>query len=91
VEPWLTRSRADYPLADVAGHDGIDGVIAAVQAQFPGFVFRLGRPVDAHHRPARELGPQDGEAVVVGFDVVVLADDGRIQDVHDFLDRVPAQ
>lgn len=91
---WADDGRYVDPLADVAGHDGIDAVIAAVQAQFPGFVFRLGRPVDAHHRLARftwELGPQDGEAVVVGFDVAVLADDGRIQDVHGFLDKVPAQ
>ncbi|MCW2860664.1 MAG: hypothetical protein JWP48_2372 [Actinoallomurus sp.] len=37
-----------------------------------------------------ELGPQGGEAVVVGFDVAVIAQDGRIQVVHGFLDKVPA-
>jgi hypothetical protein len=29
-------------------------------------------------------------AVVVGFDVAVATDDGRLRDVHGFLDRVPA-
>jgi hypothetical protein len=78
VEPWHTRS----------------GGTAPEQARFPGFVFRLVPVVDAHHHLARftwELGPEGGDAVVVGFDVALLAEDGRIQDVHGFLDRVPAQ
>ncbi|MEU6738778.1 hypothetical protein [Streptosporangium sandarakinum] len=49
--------------------------------------------VDAHHDVARftwHLGPEGGEAIVVGFDVAVLTGDGRIREVHGFLDRVPA-
>lgn len=90
---WTEDGTYVDPLADVSGHDGIDGLIAAVQAQFPGFVFRLGTPVDAHHDLARftwELGPAGGEAVVVGFDVIVRAEDGRVRHVHGFLDKVPA-
>ncbi|MCO5970129.1 MULTISPECIES: nuclear transport factor 2 family protein [Actinoallomurus] len=90
---WAEDGTYVDPLADVRGHDGIDAVIGAVQGQFPDFVFRLGTPVDAHHDLARftwELGPEGGEALVVGFDVVVLAEDGRIQHVHGFLDKVPA-
>ncbi len=81
------------PLVDVAGRDAIDAVIGAVQQRFPDFVFRLAGDVDAHHDLARftwELGPEDGEAVVVGFDVAVLTGDGRIGKVHGFLDKVPA-
>jgi hypothetical protein len=37
-----------------------------------------------------ELGPADGEALVVGLDVVVLDPDGRIALVHGFRDKVPA-
>jgi hypothetical protein len=37
--------------------------------------------------PLADVAGHDG----VGFDVAVLADDGRIQDVHGFLDRVPSQ
>jgi hypothetical protein len=81
------------PLVVAEGHDAIDATIAAVQAQFPGLVFRLGGGVDAHHDIARftwELGPQNGEALVVGFDVAVRAEEGRIKAVHGFLDKVPA-
>jgi hypothetical protein len=90
---WADDGRYVDPLADVSGHEAIDGVIGAVQQQFPGFVFRLASDVDAHHDIARftwELGPEDAEAVVVGFDVAAFAADGRIQDVHGFLDKVPA-
>ena len=90
---WTEDGTYVDPLADVSGHDAIDAVIGAVQAQFPDFVFRRGPVVDAHHDLARftwELGPAGADAVVVGFDVVVLAADGRIQHVHGFLDKVPA-
>ncbi|WP_228001093.1 nuclear transport factor 2 family protein [Nocardia australiensis] len=80
------------PLAAVAGHDQLDAAIAGVQAQFPGWVFTLAGPVDAHHNQVRftwELGPADGPAVVVGFDVAVI-EGGRIANVYGFLDKVPA-
>ena len=49
--------RYTHPLADVTGHDAIEATIAAVQAQFPGSVFRLTGPVDAHHDQVRcEIG-----------------------------------
>ncbi|MEV4257684.1 nuclear transport factor 2 family protein [Spirillospora sp. NPDC049652] len=81
------------PLASVEGRDAIDALIAGAQQQFPGLVFRLAGPVDAHHDIVRftwELGPEGGEAPVAGFDVAVLDADGRIAKVHGFLDRVPA-
>ncbi|MCI2419692.1 nuclear transport factor 2 family protein [Saccharopolyspora sp. K220] len=92
-ELWTAEGTYTDPLAEVRGRAAIDATIAAVQGQFPDFVFRPGGTFDAHHSIARftwELGPADGEAVVVGFDVAVLDDDGRIRDVHGFLDRVPA-
>ncbi|MGN6242622.1 MAG: nuclear transport factor 2 family protein [Motilibacteraceae bacterium] len=82
------------PLAQVRGADALFAVIGAVHQQFPGWVFRLAGPVDGHHGRLRfswALGP-DGAPVapVVGFDVAVLAEDGRITDVHGFLDQVPS-
>jgi hypothetical protein len=56
-------------------------------------VFRLAGPVDAHHDQLRfswELGPAGQEAPIVGFDVAIVDDDGRITTVLGFLDRVPA-
>lgn len=81
------------PLADVCGHDEIDATIAAVQAQFPSFRFRLSGPVDGHGNQCRftwSLGPDDVDAPVAGFDVVVLSLDRKVQTVLGFLDRVPA-
>ncbi|MFG1920412.1 nuclear transport factor 2 family protein [Cryptosporangium sp. NPDC048952] len=89
---WADDALYIDPLAVAEGRDAIDATIGAVQAQFPGLVFRLTAGVDAHHEQARfqwELGPADGEALVVGFDVVVLAD-GRLSRVYGFLDKVPA-
>jgi hypothetical protein len=81
------------PLVSVAGRAGLDVTIAAVQQQFPGFVFRAAGPADAHHDQVRftwELGLPGEEAPVSGFDVAVVDGDGRITTVLGFLDRVPA-
>ncbi|MEU3528657.1 nuclear transport factor 2 family protein [Streptomyces sp. NPDC038707] len=92
---WTEDGRYTDPLADVAGHDGIAAVIAAVHERFPGFVFRPLGPVDGHHDTARfswELVSEAGEgsAPVAGSDVITLDADGRIRSVLGFLDRVPA-
>jgi hypothetical protein len=90
---WAADGSYVDPLADVRGREQIAALIAGVQDQFPGFVFRLHGDVDGHHRQARfswELGPSEGEAPVAGSDVVTLDDEGRIASVYGFLDRVPA-
>jgi hypothetical protein len=89
---WAHDGRYTDPLADVQGPDQIDATIAAVQGQFPTFHFRLFGPVDGHGSQCRfawELGPDEADAPVAGFDVVVLTPDGKIQTVIGFLDRVP--
>ena len=81
------------PVVDVRGAEALAGVIGAAQQQFPGWSFRLDGPVDGHHGQFRltwGLGPDGDPAPVVGFDVLVLDDDGRIGQVYGFLDRVPA-
>jgi hypothetical protein len=92
-EVWAADASYTDPLADVRGREAIDAVIGAVQAQFPGWVFSLGGPVDANHNQARftwHLGPDGGEAIVIGFDVAVLDASGLIGAVYGFLDKVPA-
>jgi SnoaL-like domain len=91
----LYTADASYidPVAAAEGREAIDSTIAAVQAQFPGFVFRLAGPVDGHHDQARfcwELGPAGEPAPIVGFDVAVTDGNGRIRTVLGFLDRVPS-
>jgi hypothetical protein len=93
AEHWSPQVTYVDPLADVTGTAAVGAMIDAVHAQFPGFVFSQASDADAHHRQLRftwSLGPAGEEPVVVGFDVVVLDEDGRILDVRGFLDRVPA-
>jgi hypothetical protein len=89
---WADNASYIDPLMQSEGHDGIDAMIAAVQARFPAHRFsRLGT-VDAHNdriRFAWELTPEGGEAIAAGTDFAVLAD-GRLQSVTGFLDRVPS-
>jgi len=90
---WAADASYIDPLAEAHGRDAIDATIAAAQAQFPGFVFTLAGPVDAHHRQARftwGLGPDGAEPLIVGSDVAVTDDDGRLVTVLGFLDKVPA-
>jgi hypothetical protein len=92
AEIWTADGVYTDPLAVADGPAAIDATIAAVQQQFPGLLFRLAGPVDAHHDIARftwELAPTGGEALVVGFDVAVLSAGGRIAKVYGFLDKVP--
>ena len=90
---WAADGSYTDPLADAHGRAEIDGLIGAVQQQFPGFVFTPGGAVDAHHDQVRftwHLGPAGAaEPVVIGFDVAVLDGDGQIRSVYGFLDKVP--
>ena len=89
---WSETASYIDPLAEAAGREAIGATIAAVRGQFPDFVFSLVGEPDAHHRQARfqwGLGLADAEPVVIGFDVVTTDEDGRIEQVLGFLDKVP--
>ncbi|WP_155069239.1 nuclear transport factor 2 family protein [Streptomyces taklimakanensis] len=90
---WSPDVTYTDPMAEVSGHEGISSIVDGVQAQFPGSVFTRVGEADAHHRQVRfrwGLGPEGAEPLVIGFDVLVLDESGRIQDVRGFLDKVPA-
>jgi hypothetical protein len=90
---WAADATYVDPLVDIAGLDALDATIAAVQQQFPGFVFSPADAVDAHHGVARfawGLGPAGAQPLVVGFDVVATDAEGRFRAVIGFLDRVPS-
>ena len=92
TEHWADDATYTDPLAEVSGHQGLSAVIDGVQSQFPGFVFSQVGDIDQHHQQLRfqwGLGPEGAEPLVIGFDVVVLDDSGRIRDVRGFLDKMP--
>jgi len=81
------------PVASAEGREALTALIGAVQEQFGGLTFRLAGTVDGHHNQLRfgwEPGPAAGPVPVIGFDVAVMDEAGRIRSVLGFLDRVPA-
>ncbi|MFC4944539.1 nuclear transport factor 2 family protein [Pseudonocardia sp. GCM10023141] len=80
------------PLSDLTGSAALSAAIGGVQSQFAGMELRLHGDVDAHHDVARfqwALGPAGAEPLVIGFDTVTFAADGRIATVSGFFDQVP--
>jgi hypothetical protein len=94
AELWTEDGTYTDPLVAVAGHQAIEAVIGGAREMFPGHVFRVLDGVDGHHDIARfrwGLVPASGgESLAVGFDVAVIADDGRLRGVYGFLDKAPA-
>jgi SnoaL-like domain len=80
------------PHVELQGLEQIDAFIAQTQERFPGFTFKLGSVIDAHHNQARfqwHAGPADAPNAYVGFDVIVTEDE-RIRNVYGFMDAAPA-
>src|ERR1700751_2262094 len=87
---WADDAAYIDPMVEAHGVEAIDSTIAAVQGQFPGFVFTLVGAVDAHHGQARfnwGLGSAGEEPIVIGFDVAVADESGRLSTVLGFLDK----
>ncbi len=89
VEVFADGATYADPLVQGAGHDGIDALIAGVQATYPDHRFELLGAPDAHHDRVRFswtlVGP-DGP-IAVGHDFATVAADGRLRDVTGFLEQ----
>ncbi|MCA9880938.1 MAG: nuclear transport factor 2 family protein [Thermomicrobiales bacterium] len=88
---WTEDAAYTDPLTAVEGRAGIDGLAAAVQAEFPGFIFRRLGEADTHHEFIRfqwEAGPAGAPPIIAGSDVAVIQD-GRLRRVIGFLDLLP--
>jgi hypothetical protein len=87
AQAWAANGRLIDPPLDAEGHDGIDGMFAAVQGQFPGHTFRRSTELDAHHGFARygwQLVAADGSVTLAGTDVAEVDDEGRLVRVTGF-------
>jgi hypothetical protein len=88
---WADDAKYVDPLMSGDGHDGVDALIAGVQARFPDFRFHLiGRPngFGDHLRFSWGLGPEGADSPIKGTDFALLSD-GRIRSITGFLDQVP--
>jgi len=93
AQSWSEDAGYLDPLMRGDGHDGIDGLIAAVHERFPGHRFAVTGEPDGHNDRVRfswSLGAEGAAPVAHGTDFAVLAPDGRLQSVTGFLDQVPA-
>ena len=79
-------------VASVTGTDAVDALISTARLQFRGHALRLLTRVDAHHNTARfscELTPPGGGyPKMIGFDLLVASDDGRIRAMYGFFDMI---
>lgn len=89
---WSEAGSYADPVLSATGHAELDGMLAAVQARFPGFRIRQTGAPDAFGNRFRftwELGPEGAEAPIAGTDFGMVAADGRLQSITGFFDRVP--
>ena len=79
---------------DGNGHAAINSMIAAAQAQFPGYRVRLSSGIEAHHDRVRFSwsagGTDQAPLFIAGTDFAVLAADGRLRSVTGFVDAMPS-
>ncbi len=89
---WDANGHLADPPMDAAGHDALDAMFAAVQAQFPGHLFRRTSGIDEHHDTARyswDLIAPDGTASVAGTDIARLNQTGKLTSVTGFFGPLP--
>jgi len=75
------------PMLAGEGHDGINALVEAVHAKYPGYKFSRTSDVNAHHDRAQfdwQLAPGNGPALVKGLDFSIVSDDGRLKAVTGF-------
>lgn len=94
AQTWTEDASYLDPLMRGDGPAGIDAMVAGVQQQFPGHVFRRTGEIDAHNDRVRFawalVGESNESPVVAGVDFGVHAADGRLHTITGFLDQTPA-
>ena len=84
---WTPECHYVDPLSDVTGYEALADMVDTVRAQFPGATLQRTGDIDAHHNVLRfawNATGTDGNVIVGGIDVCVLADDGRLQALAGF-------
>ena len=87
AQAWAPECHYVDPLNDVTGYDGLADMVDGVRAQFPGATLQRTGDIDAHHNVLRfpwSATSAEGDVIVAGIDVCVLADDGRLQALAGF-------
>ena len=90
---WQEDARHLARTLEAFGHAGIETRVATTYEKWVkenGNIFRLRDGVDGHHGTVKlrwEMLPaQGGEVISIGFDFLVLGDDGRIRTGYQFIE-----
>ncbi len=89
---WQEDARHLARTIEAVGHAGIEQRVASAYEKWvkeKGNVFRLRDGVDGHHGAIKlrwEMLPAGGEGVSIGFDFLVLGEDGRIRTGYQFIE-----
>jgi hypothetical protein len=92
-ELWQEDARHLARTLEAVGYDGIETRVASAYQKWvkeKGNVFRLRDGVDGHHDTIKlrwEMLPAaGGEVISIGFDFLVLGEDGRIRTGYQFIE-----
>jgi hypothetical protein len=90
---WQENAHHLARTIEAVGHHGIETRVANAYQKWvkeKGHVFRLRGGVDGHHGTVKlrwEMLPAaGGEVISIGFDFLVLGDDGRIRTGYQFIE-----
>ena len=94
---WAQDGAHFTPTLEACGYEALDARVTGAYEKWVkagGFVFRSSGTAEAHHNGVwfnwEMVSAAGGAAAAVGFDFLVLGDDGRIRLDYQFLDRPPA-
>lgn len=90
---WADDATYTDPQSDVAGRDGLSGLIAGFHQQMPGARIEATSGIDQHHDKVRftwKLVGANGAAMIEGIDFGELAPDGRLQRIVGFFGAPPS-
>jgi SnoaL-like domain len=94
AETWVEEGCYVDAHRQGSGHAAIDAMLAATQAQFPGYSLNLVSGIEAHNGFVRFSwaagGTKEAPLYLGGTDFAKLAPDGRIKTVTGFVDAAPA-
>ena len=92
-QAWVESGVYTDPLHEAEGYDGLNAMVEALHAGYPGYRFRRSTGVESHHDSVRfgwEFLKPDGTLHVAGTDIGTVAPDGRLHSIAGFFGDPPA-
>ena len=87
AQAWTADGHYVDPLSDVTGFEALADMVEGVRGHYPGATLQQTSELDAHHNVVRfgwEAKDGEGNVIVAGLDVCVVAEDGRLQALAGF-------